>query len=357
MGLLTRFVALNLLFTTSPLYDPMVATPDPLGSKVIDMTILEDDPLSNGVDFTDVPFARERWQRFQPYYNWRTALRSVDPIDAGAKNALEIFVGNSSAPDCWVPFGHPFAQLFCYFSTNLGAYVPEYPERDYVVPVFGFNTTTAGLGSQFGLLGFADDNWVDGTQTLVFAFDAALYRTLGYGFTGTIIHEVGHHTGLSHPHDGYDSELDLDYGPAGPLLFAWEGDESDTVMHYLKLTNSFGEHDQDNMRRWEIAGYLNWSNALVADVLGNDDADRVRPLILAADALAARAQTRFKNWRYLEAVADARGAYSLLVTAADIINVTSASLSSALMPLPASRINKYVCRPRALVEYLASIGR
>jgi hypothetical protein len=111
------------------------------------------------------------------------------------------------------------------------------------------------------------------------------------------------------------------------------------------------------MRRWEIAGYLNWSNALVADVLGNDDADRVRPLILAADALAARAQTRFKNWRYLEAVADARGAYSLLVTAADIINVTSASLSSALMPLPASRINKYVCRPRALVEYLASIGR
>jgi hypothetical protein len=46
-----------------------------------------------------------------------------------------------------------------------------------------------------------------------------------------------------------------------------------------------------------------------------------------------------------------------LVTAADIINVTSASLSSALMPLPASRINKYVCRPRALVEYLASIGR
>ena len=56
--------------------------------------------------------------------------------------------------------------------------------RDYVRPVFGFNTTEAGLGSQFGLLGFADDNWVDGTQTFVFAFDADVYRSSGYGFTG-----------------------------------------------------------------------------------------------------------------------------------------------------------------------------
>ena len=28
MGLLTRFVAINLLFTTSPLYDPLITAPD-----------------------------------------------------------------------------------------------------------------------------------------------------------------------------------------------------------------------------------------------------------------------------------------------------------------------------------------
>ena len=84
-----------------------------------------------------------------------------------------------------MPFGDPFAQLFCFFTEHLADYVPSYPARDYVAPVFAFNTTEAGLGEQFGLLGFADDNWVDGTQIFVFAFDADVYREFGYGFTGT----------------------------------------------------------------------------------------------------------------------------------------------------------------------------
>ena len=240
---------------------------------------------------------------------------------------------------------------------NLSTYVPRYRDRDYVVPVFGFNTTPEGLGAQFGLLGFADDNSADGTQTFAFAFGAEIYRSFGYGFTGTIIHEVGHHIGFSHPHDGYDSEFDFDYGPAGPLHFAWEGDESDTVMHYLTLTNGFGAHNRDNMRRWETAGYLNWSNALAGAILASPDADRVRFLVFAADALASRALSRFNNWRYLDAVTNARIAYSILAAAARLIGVSSPALSSARRPLPASRIRKYVCRPRALIEYLQNAGR
>src|SRR4029453_3147151 len=109
------------------------------------------------------------------------------PIDAGAKASLDIFVLNTAAPGCWTAFGDPFAQLFCFFTENLAKYVPSYPARDYVAPVFAFNTTEAGLGEQFGLLGFADDNWVDGTQSFVFAFDANVYREFGFGFTGTVI--------------------------------------------------------------------------------------------------------------------------------------------------------------------------
>jgi hypothetical protein len=350
MGLLTRFVGINLLFTTSPLYDPLLAAPDLFGRRVVDMTMFEDDPASKGTNFIDVDFARTRWEHFQPYYNWQTALRAVDPIDAGAKKALDIFTGNSDEEDCWVPFGTPFAQLFCYFTENLSTYVPAYRDRDYVVPVFNFNTTQDGLGSQFGLLGFADDNWVDGTQSLVFSFGATAYRNLGYGFTGTAIHEVGHHIGMSHPHDGYDSVLNIDYGPSGGLYFAWEGDESDTVMHYLGLTNRFGEHNRDNMYRWETAGYLNWANALAGAILADPDADHVFFLMLAADALAARAKSRFNSWRYGEAVEDARNAYGILVAAAHFIGVSSESLSMARMPLPPSRIQKYICRPRDLVE-------
>jgi hypothetical protein len=356
MGLLTRFVAINLLFTTSPLYDPLIAAPQTLGRRVVDTTILEDDPGSWGIDWFDREFAQARWKEFQPYYSWKTAARSLT-IDAGAKRSLEIFVGNSEEEDCWVPFGDPFAQLFCYFSANLGLYVPQYRDRDYVAPVFGFNTTEEGLGDQFGLLGFADDNWVDGTQSLVFAFNADAYRSLGYGFTGTIIHEVGHHIGMSHPHDGYDAEFGIDYGPGGSLFFAWEGDESDTVMHYLGLTNRFGDHNRDNMYRWETAGYLNLANALAGDILASDRAPFAALLLIAADTLAVRARSHFKAWDHRSAVQEARAAYALVAEAAELIDVSSATLAQARMALPPSRIEKYVCRPRDLVERLGNPGR
>ena len=53
MGLLTRYVAIDLLFTPSPLYDPLVTAPGALGRKVADMTMFEDDPASSGMDFID----------------------------------------------------------------------------------------------------------------------------------------------------------------------------------------------------------------------------------------------------------------------------------------------------------------
>jgi hypothetical protein len=231
--------------------------------------------------------------------------------------------------------------------------LPSYPEDDYVAPVFAYNTTAAGLGDQFGLLGFAEDNWQDGTQTLVFAFGADAYRSFGYGLTGTIVHEVGHHVGMSHPHDGYDSEFDIDYGPGGFLYFAWEGDESDTVMHYLGLSNGFGEHNRDNMHRWEFAAYINWANALAGDILANANMKKVMFRLIAAERSAAAARAHFRSWRYLEAVAEARMAYEILAEAAESIGMTSARLAAAMTPLPPSQAAKYVCRPRDLVERAA----
>jgi hypothetical protein len=352
MGLLTRYVAIDLLFAPSPLYDPLVTSPGALGRKVADITMFEDDPASNGTDFIDTTFARDSWERFQPYYRWRTALRDIDPIDPGAKQSLDIFVGNVNAPGCWTPFGTPFAQLFCFFTERLSEYVPRYPSRDYVAPIFAFNTTEAGLGEQFGLLGFADDNWVDGTQTLTFTFDADVYREFGYGFTGTTIHEVGHHIGMSHPHDGYDPETGVDFGPGNEFYFAWAGDESDTVMHYLTLSNQFGEHNRDSMYRWEAAGYLNWANALAGEILQSPNAPSVIVKLVAADALAAVAKARLERWDYLNAVERARASYLTLVSAADDIGVSSARLAAARTRLAPSLIRKYVCRPRQLIERL-----
>jgi HPt (histidine-containing phosphotransfer) domain-containing protein len=36
-------------------------------------------------------------------------------------------------------------------------------------------------------------------------------------------------------------------------------------MQYIAVSNGFGTHNADNMRRWETAGYLNWANALAGD--------------------------------------------------------------------------------------------
>ena len=209
-----------------------------LGRKIADVTMFEDDPASSGVDFMN------HWLRAAVV----GALPALLPLAHCAARRQSDRPGRQAVArrhrreqrartDAGCHSAIPFAQLFCFFTENFAQYVPPYPARDYVAPVFAFNTTEAGLGEQFGLLGFADDNWVDGTQSLVFAFDADVYRETGYGFTGTIIHEVGHHIGMSHPHDGFDPETGVDFGADGEFFFAWAGDESETVMHYLTLSN------------------------------------------------------------------------------------------------------------------------
>jgi hypothetical protein len=261
-------------------------------------------------------FVYDKLSSFEPYYNWGTALEDNNPIDAGAARALRIFSEVLAEDDCWNAFGTPFAELFCYFDENYGAYVPAYDPQDYVAAIFAFNTTGASLGSQFGLLGFSDDNWVDGTQTYVFEFDAAEYRDLGYGFSTTTVHESGHHFGLSHPHDGYDSEWGVDFGPGDAAYFAWSGDESNSIMAYIDLAVNFGQFNEDSMYRYEMAGYLNWANDLADDIKAHPQFARVQQLYKKANLFAMLAQQAFDKWDYLSAVRYAYNAYTLLQRAA-----------------------------------------
>lgn len=330
LGWVARYVGINLLFTTSPLYDPMVTAPGLGGDRVVHITMFEDDENSQGTDWINLDYIQSEYSSFQPYYNWQTNLVPVDPIDDGARRALRIFAGIEQLDDCWNAFGDPFAQLFCYFDANRDQYVPPYDEGDYVLPIYAFNTTADSLGDQFGLLGFADDNWTDGTQTYVFEFDAAEYREFGYGFSTTTTHEGGHHFGMSHPHDGYDSELGIDYGPEGEFYFVWSGDESDSLMSYLAISNTFSTFDADNMYRWETAGYLNWSNALLAEIQAHPDANRVKNRLNRAENLATEALKRFRDWRYLGAVRKAREAYLVLLEAASILGIDPAAEAKLL---------------------------
>ena len=321
LGLVTRFVGIDLLFTASPLYDPMVTAPDVHGRKVVNVDMFQDDPASNGMDWIHRGFIKSKYADLEPYYDWQVRISDKGPIDGGVKHALNIFAGLDTSDDCWSEFDDPFAQLFCYFDANLPAYLPNFREADYVAPIFAINTTAANLGDQFGLLGFADDNWVDGTQTFVFEFDAAEYREIGYGFSTTTIHEGGHHFGMSHPHDGYDSELGIDFDSVGDFQFVWSGDESCTVMAYNDLCAGFSEFDKANMYRWEMAGYLNWANGLLDDVQASHQSWRVWRELAAAEDFARKAVDGFDSWNYLSAAANARAAYAQVAKAADRLGI------------------------------------
>lgn len=323
LGLVARFVAINLLFTTSPLYDPLLTAPDVGGDKVVHVEMFEDHAGSSGLDWIDMAFAGQALSDFQPYYSWQTALEDNDPLAGPARRAFRIWAGLNTGNDCWNDYGTPFAELFCFFDGSYDDYVPAYDPEDYVATQFAFNTTSARMGAGDGLLGYADDNWLDGTQSYVFAFDTPDYRDIGYGFSTTTVHEVGHHIGLSHPHDGYDSELALDYFPGGPLYFAWSGDESHTIMSYMDLTTEFGQFDRDNMYRYEFAGYMNWANTLADDVMSHPDRDSVWQYVLDADEASRLAQRRFNQWRYDEAAASARQAFETIATAADMLGIAT----------------------------------
>ncbi|PYQ39358.1 MAG: hypothetical protein DMF77_21610, partial [Acidobacteria bacterium] len=130
IGLLARYVAIDLLFTTSPLYDPLVSAPEPGGRKVAHVAMLENEPGVSGLDWFHGQLAERAWREFQPYYRWKVGVTDTDPADRGAKKALAIFSGSSSAPDCWSRFGETFAQLYCYFDANLRRYIPKYGPPD-----------------------------------------------------------------------------------------------------------------------------------------------------------------------------------------------------------------------------------
>jgi hypothetical protein len=334
LGLVTRFVGIDLLFTTSPLYDPMVTAPGLGGQRVVHINMMEDDPNSLGTDWIDMSYVNDQLRQFQPYYKWETNLVDTNPIDPEAQRALLIFSGVLMEDDCWTSFGDPFAELFCYFDINRDLYIPPYDENDYVIAVHAFNTTGDSLGDQFGLLGFADDNWTDGTQTYVFTFDAEEYREFGYGFSTTTVHEVGHHIGLSHPHDGYDSELDLDFGPADEFYFVWSGDESNTIMSYLDVTLEFGQFDQDNMYRWETAGYLNWASSLLGEIAAHPNAGKVKRYVNQATHHAMQSIRSFENWDYLSAVSHARQAFEQAAIAAEMLGIEFDPFAETLRVVP-----------------------
>jgi hypothetical protein len=315
LGRVARYVAINLLFTSSPLYKPMISPPEVPSSINVDLNIYQADAASNGLNYIKGPMVNSRLNALQPVNSFSTEVRSAQ----FSSRAASVYLCFVFGPSCYGQrlFGIEFGDLFLYHNDQINQFIEG--DADYEVPVFLYNTPDAL--SAGGLLGFADDNWRDGTQSFVFGFLAPSLRSLGYGFTSTTIHEVGHHLGMSHPHDGYDSARALDYGAAGAFYFTWSGDESNSVMSYIDLNWDFGQFDRDNMNRFLTAGHLNQANAVLALVYASPRAGNGTAALLQADTLAADALNEYAAMRYDVAASRAKAAYRAVLMAADAAGV------------------------------------
>ena len=302
-----RYVGIDLLFTSSPLYRPDLTPPDLPHTVNIDANTYEGWP---GVDassrYITPRLLLEELSELQP-----TTRFSYDNQDLPfTGKALECYVQWLQDVPCYPDLDYPgFANLFVFNALNLERTQDDAGRVDYELPNFNY-VTTDDLGGS--LLGYADDNWRTGTQSLVFNFLVPSDVEAGYGLTATMIHENGHHLAMSHAHDGYDSETGVDFVPSGPFYFAWSGDEGNSVMGYLSVNYDFSQFDRDNMSRYLAAAFARNANRVAADILADPDRGVAADELAAADRLLGASARAFSGHRYLAAAFLAKGAYDLV---------------------------------------------
>lgn len=316
LGKVIRYVGINTLFTSSPLYWPY-QTPDRLPETVgLDVNVVEGWP---GMDASErlLDEGHLVHEHAGLPTGFDLTVDSVDvPLSGDVKKCYLQWVRNAPCYLDQHPQYPPFANLFLNWAHRTHLF--EDGDADYEAAVVAYAIAPMGRVNQF-LLGYADDNWLNAIASGSFVFIDPEAVSFGLGLTGTAIHEVGHHVSLSHPHDGHDSESLVDYGATGETFFAWLGDYSSSVMSYVRLNWDFSQFDLDNSARHHAAGYAIAANRVAAAV---EAAPGSAGVLTDADATMAAAQQAFAAHEYVAALDLAEQAYRMLLAWADDNGVT-----------------------------------
>lgn len=318
---LTRYVALDLLFTSSPVYSVDLPPARPVRTINLDSNTYEAWPgVSAGTSLIDDQLLVDEVAELKPRSEF-SYDHQVLPFEGDAKRC---YLATLKARRCYGKLAFPFfANPYLQNSFQFARTRDDRGTVDYELPIFNY---AVGRGLGFPFLGYADDNYLNGKQTFVFTFISPETSELGYGLTVTAIHEVGHHVGLSHPHDGYDSESGESISPTGPFYFAWLGDLSNSVMSYIDLNWDFSQFDRDNMARFETAAAIAAANRLAEEALLAAP-NLAEPLLRRADAEIGRSETEFRRHHYPAARRRAQQAYTLVEKAATSAGVDLRSVT------------------------------
>ena len=355
-----RYTAIDLLFTSSPLFPPYLS-PDLLPNAIdVRLNTFEGWPkvdASATYEKPDVFLAEER-QLFPEVT--MTAHQNDLPFRGTSRRCYEQWLADVPCFDDR-PQYPAAANLFLDNALDLGTIVghgadgkrPGRPGHDgagrtYPAPGVAYATTDDLVPD---VLGFADDNWVDGTQSFVFSFLSNAIVDSGYGLTTTQIHEFGHHFGMSHPHDGFDPETGIDFDATGPYYFAWDGDESNSVMSYIDVNWDFSQFDRDNAARHQAAGYIVNANVIAGRILQSRDARRAARDLDAADAAVGQARAAMAAHDYDATWRAARAAYESVLSGAGHANVKVTASQNGWSVLPKVRRKDPHVGHNSVVDY------
>jgi hypothetical protein len=338
LGKVIRYVGVNMLFTASPVYPPYFNA-DRLPRHVdLDTNTAEGWP---GVDASRQYIKRDLFLAEERELPAGFPLTD-DYQDLSFSGDLKrCFDGEFRDPpfSCYPEYQHypPDANSFLWSAFNHPRYLDR--DADYEAALVNYSFSP----DAFTPLGYAGDNQLDGTQSGVFSFISPGIVEAGYGLTTTMIHEYGHHSSMSHPHDGYDPTSGVDYEPTGPFFYAWLGDESNTMMSYIDVNWDFSQFDRDNSARHHAGGYAVVANRIAADILRDRDRDRARRELLAADDALEDAQDAIEDYDYDEMLEDAARAYGHVRRGADKAGVrVRVRQPSTWTVLPQSRGSRMV---------------
>jgi hypothetical protein len=335
---LVRFVAVDTLFAASPIYDPALSEPLLVDDVELDLNIFS--AWTGRVPLSSLLLGpvQPALARLDPTRRF-TVDSSVAPLDgplAAAFDCQQSAYGPQprscygNAPprfeeDDLSIFTGPFYDLDRYFARHGHQYL-DAVRYELPLAVFDLPDERAPRNLLAGLASSRPPNHQGWTYAWL---TPSLRQLLARTDAGVVSHEVGHHLGLSHLHDGYDPIVDDDFTSTGPFFFTFTGAEAHSGMSYIPNTDEFGQFDRDHIARWLLAARLDNANRILGDVDRSPRASQAAAAALAADASAGEAVAALDAWQLPAASAAAAAAYRHALAAAAAAGVQVEPYSAA----------------------------
>ena len=330
----SRYVAIDLFFTSSPLYPPQF-TPRLLPNKInLDVNTIEGIPGTNSSVRYQTPglMVDEISELHRLPYN----IDQQDlAYDSEAKRCYTHWLKDVPCYQGKYPAYPADANLFLYGVENLGRLLDdERSRREYEATLINWAVEDgANFQTSPPLLGRADDDYRTGVQSFIFSFVSPDIAQ-AYGLTTTEIHEYGHHLNLSHPFDGFDYESERDFGWQGRFYFTGVGNESNTIMSYIDLNWDFSQFDRDNTDRFQAAAYITNANALAKKIQNDPNAGRAADDLAKADASYGAAKAAIARHDYAATFKNSRAAYEHVLRGARDAGVPVGESNSGRTAIP-----------------------